>query len=706
MLPVLARLSRWLYLPQLPGNRIFDNPHRTVFTGSLTSNSSRIGQTTVMYQSGLRISELPLVVKKVRDVLKILPETEDKYIKMQNDFLQAIGERENEETREIIAGLRRCFTVNGIFKLLETIPVDEVTPSVAVEALKLILTLESSPHSGNQGFAGLGTTPRITDFMDGGSAGPGRFVANNSRPETFRCQAFVNMILDIIYKSRNPKVLIDGLEVICNAPEKTSVLIDPSQLHSYKEKLFEEVLVQVTEGNFSLVQICDVISIVSNFYGVNKNMKRYSHELTDKLWSGLVDKTNQELSAETMVHVISVLPHLRVSRGVILNVVKTRLGDFWREYSTEDVLAMLKVLTDIHISSGNDFTRRAMPVISNWILHHIHILTEDQLLAVVYCYTKMEYVDNEFVSSLQKYVKVRCIQIEDANLVAAICEYCIDTRIRSLQILNGVSEYFTINCSRLTTPQLHSIARVFGELDYHPFNGFRFWDLLEHNLEMKFAEFPPKDIVKLLLSFVYIERYPLNFVRKLFNPYFLDRVHNQSESMEDVHLARHYLTLFDVAMNIDSPAYGGPFLPREKQLNVNYVDSRVRRAVNIIHQPMGEILGDVRRVGLCQPLMSLPSQLYVCDMIIYPSAAASLLRFGLRTDNSKCILVLIHTPDHYEYKGENLTGLQAMRVRHLKKMGFKVMQVSYSRIMRARQIPGKLQEILTVELEEASKPNT
>ena len=99
----------------------------------------------------------------------------------------------------------------------------------------------------------------------------------------------------------------------------------------------------MTEGNFSLVQICDVIAIVSNFYGLDRVTKKRSHELTDKLWSGLVDKTHDELSADTMVHVISVLPHLRVSRGVILNVVKDRLGDFWREYKTEDILAMLKV---------------------------------------------------------------------------------------------------------------------------------------------------------------------------------------------------------------------------------------------------------------------------------------------------------------------------------------------------------------------------
>ena len=56
--------------------------------------------------SGFRISELPLVVKKVGDVLKILPsgieETDEDILK--NNFLQAFDDRENEETREIIAG--------------------------------------------------------------------------------------------------------------------------------------------------------------------------------------------------------------------------------------------------------------------------------------------------------------------------------------------------------------------------------------------------------------------------------------------------------------------------------------------------------------------------------------------------------------------------------------------------------------------------
>ena len=50
---------------------------------------------------------------------------------------------------------------------------------------------------------------------------------------------------------------------------------------------------------------------------------------------------------------------------------------------------------------------------------------------------------------------------------------------------------------------------------------------MERVLEAKFEEFPPKEVVSLLLSFVYIEKYPLNFVKRVFNPYFMDRLHSQ-----------------------------------------------------------------------------------------------------------------------------------------------------------------------------------
>ena len=84
---------------------------------------------------------------------------------------------------------------------------------------------------------------------------------------------------------------------------------------------------------------------------------------------------------------------------------------------------------------------------------------------------------------------------------------------------------------------------MFGYLDFQPTTGFKFWRELERVLEEKFVQFPPKEIIQLLVSFLYIEKYPLNFTTKLFSPYFLDRVHTQPEA--DIFLSRQQLKLFD-----------------------------------------------------------------------------------------------------------------------------------------------------------------
>jgi len=695
---------------------------------------SRLGQTSVFYQTGLKISELPLVVKKVNDVLNIqvgsavadgtATSSDDR---RKEEFLQSFEDFDNVETKEIISGLRRCFTVAGIFRLLETIPAGEVTPSVAVEALKLILTLETGSvaptPSYRQSLAGV---RRLTDaFQNGGGE-------STSGSETFLRHAFMNMLLDIVYRSHSPKVLIDCLEILCHStapdnnissqedtspsdmlpPKNTSPVSDnyTSLLRTYKKKIYEEVLVMVTEGRFGLVQICDVIAVVSG-YCADKSWR-----FTDRFWSGLVDKASgDELNAETMVHVISTVPHLKASRSVVLGLVSNRMGDFYADYTTKEILDMLRVITDSHLTVGKHFTRKVMPVVSSWILRHIHTLSEDQLLAVVVCYSKMApYTDDEFNATLNKYIKVRGCYIEDANLVAAICDYCIDTRLRSEGILNGVSEYFVNHSRQLTTPQLHSIARLFGELDFHPANGFMFWELLEQALEVKFSEFPPKDMIGLMLSFVYIERYPLNFVRKMFNSSFLDRIHSQSTNQTDVRLAHYLLHLFDLAMKFDCPLYGGPYLPKKGSAHAFFlygmspgvgwtrVDAQDSlRMVNFLMQPMGEVVGDIKRIGTLVDIPQLPPYVKI-DMMVYPSTTASFLKFGFSSENSKCVAVLIHTANHYDQSGDHLVGFQAMRVRHLKKMGFKVMHLKYNQLTRLRQNPTKLSQVLTEHYNKAS----
>ena len=66
----------------------------------------------------------------------------------------------------------------------------------------------------------------------------------------------------------------------------------------------------------------------------------------------------------------------------------------------------------------------------------------------------------------------------------------------------------------------------------------------------------------------------------------------------------------------------------------------------------------------------------VVDMMIYKSQAATLLRFGIHTNNSGNVAVVILAPEHYDRSGQQLVGSQAMRVRQLTMLGFRVMQVN------------------------------
>ena len=195
--------------------------------GSSYPRTTSLGQTEVFMQSGLKISELPMVVKKVNDVLQIdiasrskslprrstdgaatiyFPNEESKNLAISKD--SKLESNVSEESQEIIAGFKRCFSVGGLFRLLETIPAEEVTPTVAVAALKLIVNLDNHPFST--------TIPFHRGSIRGTRKTPlasltGKLTTGDTRmSETFLRYAFINMLLEIIYRSRDPVAIIEG----------------------------------------------------------------------------------------------------------------------------------------------------------------------------------------------------------------------------------------------------------------------------------------------------------------------------------------------------------------------------------------------------------------------------------------------------------------------------------------------------------------
>lgn len=130
-------------------------------------------------------------------------------------------------------------------------------------------------------------------------------------------------------------------------------------------------------------------------------------------------------------------------------------------------------------------------------------------------------------------MKAKSRKISDPNLVAAMMTFVKHFRLRtSSNIMEGAGEYFIQHGPQLTSSQIHSILLPFGLLEFQPPNGVKFWEMVETVLRSKFVQFSPNDVIDVLLTCVYLQKYPLNFVDRVFSPYFLDRLHTSERDFK------------------------------------------------------------------------------------------------------------------------------------------------------------------------------
>merc|ERR1719435_773096 len=269
---------------------------------------------------------------------------------------------------------------------------------------------------------------------------------------------------------KDPAAILGGLTAVMR--DKNS---DDQEM--YKAKLLEELLVCVTDGLFSLQDICKAIHILSIFYPENKRCR----DVVDKLWFGLIDQS-KDMTTEEIVSVFTTLPHLTKSRNMILRVLQQLKYD----------------------SLSQGFLR----MLSGWLVVNIHKVTEQDMLAITYSFLKLEYTDTALITALEKIIKKKGCKIMEYDLICTICSYCLAMRIRSPIILEGVGQYFIEHHQSLTISQVSIMSGIFGQLDFHPANGFKFWEIAETILDTKFNQFPPVDIINLLVSFLYLGKFP------------------------------------------------------------------------------------------------------------------------------------------------------------------------------------------------------
>ncbi|CAH1736694.1 unnamed protein product [Aphis gossypii] len=630
---------------------------------NLTQNrykADKFGHTFALIQEGSEIRELPLIVRNVCSNEICCNEcTKTNVIDINNDELvnklnnlknETDRKKADEEIVDVIRGFKKCSSVKSLIDLLEIVMLDEITPAVALCALKKIVELENFKlHiASNKLSSILNTKPNI-DYTK---------------------TPILEKLLEIIMKGDNNSAVVGILELI--SIDRVRVL--PFDI--FKNKISEEILCRVTENKLNIDDLCRSIDAFSKLNEV---------KTADQLWIGIMDKSDQ-INEKNVIQVFRILHLLKKSRKTIMKLLERCLKRFWHYLSTDDLIEMLYTLRLTKCNSNI-----ILKTTSRWINTNIHTMSENNVTSIVNELNNSNYVDIGIIRALERYIKAKHSTINSPLLMVEIMNYCSKFNIRSENIFEGCANYIIQNGSNITPSQFRDLFWPFGQLNYKPKSALEFWTKVESIMNKEFNNFKTQETLDLLLSCVYLEKHPLNFVQSVFNTSFL---HNLFEYGDKNDYTKIKLKMIDQCMTLECDHYRGPMLPKDKFAKSIWCDYRIKRILKEINSTLENTFQGYK-ISYSTILSRLPlMSIYIIDALVHPNKFEINSRYiNFKQHPGLCTAILVHLPEHYCWEKEHLIGIETTRIRHFRKIGLNVMSINYEKILELKY-PAELTEYI------------
>lgn len=611
--------------------------------------------TLILSQNGRHIQELPVIVRKAKLTAALWEEDSDptRYTDDKPPVLHFPPDE--EELAELHGILKSCRTLKHLLDLIWDVPAEELTPVVSVEMLRKLIELENNQHYRRK-------TP------------PGNGVEERERNS--QRDAVVCSLLETIVACGDPRLILESLKIITRDMTRAATRSNNSWVGFYRARLSHEALILATDTKFSISQLCEIAHAFSYIY---KN----DSELTDMLWVGFEAKSG-EIDASNIVEVFRVLPLFKKSRKVVFVDAETAFLEVCWSLSGS---SMAEIMGSLHAckEAGHSPSDRLLAEVSHWIATNIDSITEEELIDIVAALCGLDYSSPRIVQSLEKYVQTHS---ESSELFASVMEFCSKFRLRSSAILESCANHTISHSSGMSPVVLKSIFSPFGHLHYHPSQSSIFLDAVEKSFGENFVRFRPEDATDVILAFIFLNRYPVRFVSKIFNSHFLDRL-DSCQNEETVRSTQTKLKMFDMAMTLDCEDYKGPLLPRESNVKSMWLDKRLTKIIDAVIASLEKIAGAKHKISQFVLMNGMPAvSLYIVDILLHPSSPTSRTEGRLlltEEERRSSIAFLIHVPEHYCAQMDHLTGPQVLRHHHFKKLGLSTVKLRYD--VMARLLP-------------------
>ena len=331
----------------------------------------------------------------------------------------------------------------------------------------------------------------------------------NGRAQTL--QSFSESEMWNIVKNTPNGVSISGLANLMGICDKIGM--DPDSPTGLISKLKQECLRKLNEEDVDITNLCLLGEVAYNLEGASdlfSEVLKSIHTRVD------VDLTPLEASHLYTFFALIANQHMNPDLMTRLNRCTERLAPRLPPTAISNILHSLSVLQE----------GQSVMLIQRLIQRStlfMESFSDAELTGILRALAELSQHNTQFLYCLEQQLPNR-IKECDPELISAVMEYCLHARWCSGAVFEAVAERFVQNAETYSTPQIAHQIVAMGRLNYLPHCANEMFKKLESILTSRFSQFQPRTLLNMLHSCIHLERFPLNFVSKVFSPYFLQRL--------------------------------------------------------------------------------------------------------------------------------------------------------------------------------------
>ncbi|NXI23708.1 FASTK kinase, partial [Sterrhoptilus dennistouni] len=293
--------------------------------------------------------------------------------------------------------------------------------------------------------------------------------------------------------------------------------------------------------------------------------------------------------------------------------------------------------------------------------------------------------------------------------MALIAKYVARHRLREPRLLDTIANFLLKRGEQLDSKVIQKLVFPFSRMNYRPSNHGELFPKLEAILEQK-AGSSPLATVNILMSMFQLSHFPQTVLHQVFSPGFITNVMSTPYAL----IVRRYLSLLDAAVELEFREYSGPRLdPRYRVLMFEHAltadeANRKYSYKGLVAEALRQLVGEecyrqdevlppgyctdfllwINRSGTVLPLSRVPaaSRAPPATSPVTMSLRSSVLALTSDLQDFAPVVLSVNDKWHYCQNSDILVGSRAMRDRHLRLLGYCLVQLPYTELEKVSGI--------------------